>query len=110
MVLEEDPCAWINTDRLKMPTVSYFPMKHDEWKLMSICQLSFTRTREKGHFRLDVLGFPDVLFSMYLCFKKKITQKEKKFTFRTGAAHYRGFTSLGFYPSVFQKLPNSPYI
>lgn len=36
-------------------TVSYFPMKHDEWKLMSICQPSFARTKEKGHFKFDFL-------------------------------------------------------
>lgn len=62
-------------------TVSYFPMKYDEWKLMSICQLSFTRTKEKGNFRLDFLDFPDVLFSIYLCcFKKasKQTNKQKR--------------------------------
>lgn len=47
----------------------------------SICQPSFARTKEKGHFSFDFLGFPDVLFHMYLCcFKKKNTNHhtEKK--------------------------------
>lgn len=62
-------------------TVSYFPMKHDEWKLMDICQPSFARTKEKGNFRFDFLDFPDILFHMYLCcFKKasKQTNKQKR--------------------------------
>lgn len=97
-------CMWINTDRFKMPHVSYFPMKHDEWKLMSICQPSFARIEEKGHFRLDFSGFPDVFFHVYLCcFNKKTTKRENKFTFRTGLACYRGFTALRFYSLGFQE-------
>lgn len=67
-------------------TVSYFPMKHDEWKLMSICQPFFARTKEKGHFMFDFLDFPDVLFYMYLFCSKKGKQTENKFIFKTDLA------------------------
>lgn len=94
-------------------TVSYFPMKHDEWKLMSICQPSFARTEENGHFRFDFLDFLDVLFRTYLCCFNKSKQADKqteKFTFETDLACYIGFTSLRCYSCVPQKLPNRPCI
>lgn len=94
-------------------TVSYFPMKHDEWKLMNICQPSFARTKEEGCLRFDFLDFPDVLFHMYLCCFKKSKQAnkqtEKKFTFKTDLA-CKLIYILRCYFSVPQELPNRPCI